>query len=176
MLWPLKICPLVAMTLCAGVSARTWYVDQRHPDASDAETLFVHDFPIKGFNPFHQSPSIKVGRDIATYFAPVRPVEADQPLELIRGMLFLDGRPLRQITDVSASRFGSGVFHRAQCRHDPGGHQHLHRDERLPDVQHEPGRRLLQPPSVECHLRAQSFDGQGRGADSGGAIRRAVHA
>ena len=207
MFLPCRICPWVAMTLCTGVWARTWYVDQGHPNASETadglstqpmrtisraaaqagpgdvvmiangvyrehvspatggsgpdsmityravpghhplikgsdlwkptweqvkledssltvfraeldESLFDHDFPIDGFNPFHQSPSIKVGRDIATYYAPVRPVEADEPLELTRGMLFLDGRPLRQITDVNAFRFASGVFMvRADGRH-----------------------------------------------------------
>jgi parallel beta-helix repeat protein len=47
---------------------------------------------------------------VASYYAPVRPVEQGQTLELTRGMVFLDGVMLRQITDVAAFERTSGVF------------------------------------------------------------------
>jgi hypothetical protein len=72
--------------------------------------LFTYDFPIENFNPFHQSPARIYKQTVEDYYMPVRPTAADKPLALTRGALFLDGQPLRQITDPTHFNLVSGAF------------------------------------------------------------------
>jgi len=86
-----------------GVSVAVW-------QAELDESLFSYDFPIENFNPFTQSPERIYQKTAEEYYAPVRPAEPGEKLQVTRGMLFLDGQPLRQITSADAFERTSGVF------------------------------------------------------------------
>ena len=72
--------------------------------------LFSYDFPIENFNPFVQSPLRIYSQTVEDYYAPVRPTEPGKPLAITRGAIFLDGKPLKQITDPKMFDYTSGVF------------------------------------------------------------------
>ncbi len=86
-----------------GVSARVW-------QAPLNESLFAYDFPTKDFNPFHQSPLRIYQKTVDEYYAPVRPAAPGKLLEVTRGAIFFNGKPIKQITDPAAFNFASGVF------------------------------------------------------------------
>ena len=73
--------------------------------------LFTYDFPVEDFNPFvlSEAPIGAEGSD-SPQIPPARPLEADKPLSMTRGALFLDGRPVRQITNPAQFNWTSGVF------------------------------------------------------------------
>ena len=72
--------------------------------------LFEYDFPIENFNPFVQSPLRIYSQTVEDYYSPVRPTEPGKPLAVTRGAIFLDGKPLKQITDPKMFDYTSGVF------------------------------------------------------------------
>ena len=86
-----------------GVAAAVW---QTKLDPG----LFDYDFPIENFNPFVQSPLKIYSKTVEAYYKPVRPGEPGKPLSVTRGAIFLDGRPLKQITDPKMFDYASGVF------------------------------------------------------------------
>jgi len=72
--------------------------------------MFEYDFPIENFNPFVQSPLHIYSQTVEDYYRPVRPTEPGKPLAVTRGAIFLDGKPLKQITDPKMFDYTSGVF------------------------------------------------------------------
>jgi len=76
-------------------------------------SLFTYDFPIENFNPFVISPT-KLWRAIDKleewYEDPVRPAEPGEPLSQTRGMIFADGRPLRQVINPAQFDLTTGAF------------------------------------------------------------------
>lgn len=74
------------------------------------ESLFTYDFPIEDFNPFHLPLSRMYAKDVPSFYEPVRPVEPEEDTQMTRGMVFIEGQPLRQIIDPAAFERASGVF------------------------------------------------------------------
>ena len=86
-----------------GVSRDVW-------EAPLDPDLFTFDFPAENFNPFVQSPLKIYSQTAEEYYAPVRPPVEGESLEITRGAIFLDGRPLNQITDPRQFDYAGNLF------------------------------------------------------------------
>ena len=87
-----------------GVNAPLWQGDLD-------PMLVTSDFPIENFNPFHITGlGGKNKGTVEEYYRKCRPVDVGEQLEETRGMIFVDGRPLRELRSTTEFNSGQNLF------------------------------------------------------------------
>ena len=96
--------PVWAKASLDGVTATVW-------SAILDPSLFTYDFPIENFNPFIVSPIMPYRQATPErYFKSIRPVEEGRLVEDTRAQVFLDDRPLHQISELRQFELVTNAF------------------------------------------------------------------